>query len=511
MSGGKKGIVLGLIAVVVIAAGTFGYIKYKDIQKEKRMQKLLNVETIYEGITVNGQPVGGLSTDNAIAKLEESLNKPILGNEILISRGEVQKAVKFTDIDAKYDVEDATFTAYQIARNGDIDNRYSVYEALEKNGMDVDANFVYDETKLDGILQKINEAVTVGVQDSQLKRENGKFTITDEVEGYTMNVAKTKADVVELLKEAKSGNVIVTGDITEPKIKKEDNEKSTSLIGTFYTKYTGSEKLGRNVNLRVGCEHITGTVVKPGDVFSMNEALGDQTYENGYRNAAVIVNGKLEDGLAGGVCQITTTLYNAVVKAELDVVERKNHSLTVGYVPLGQDAAIAGNYTDFKFKNSTEYPIYVEAYIASGKLVTNVYGYEEHDSGRTVELEHVYVGSIPKPAEKVTEDPKLPLGERVITHTGKVGHKVTTYKKIYEDGKLLSSEWFSDSTYKSTADEVSVGTGAAAKVSTPEDNPEAVTADTSQQTDEPSEEITQPENEPEQQDSIFGGSDSIIQ
>ncbi|MEA5085414.1 MAG: VanW family protein [Lachnospiraceae bacterium] len=511
MGGGKKGIVLGLIAVVAIVAGTFGYIKYKDIQNEKRIQKLLDVDTIYDGITVNGQPVGGLSTDNAISKLQESLNNPILANEIIISHGEVEKTVKFSDIDAQYDVEDAAFTAYQIARNGDIENRYSVYQTLEESGMDINANFVYDDKKLDEILQEINSAVTVEVKDSQLKRENGKFVITDEVEGYKMNLDKTKADVVTLLEQAKGGKVTVTGDITKPIVKKEDNEKSTSLIGTFYTKYTGSESLGRNINLKVGCDHITGTVVRPGDVFSMNEALGDQTYENGYKDAAVIVNGKLEDGLAGGVCQITTTLYNAVVKAELDVVERRNHSLAVAYVPLGQDAAIAGNYTDFKFKNSTEYPIYVEAYLASGKLVTNIYGYEEHDAGRTVELEHVYVGSIAKPAEKVTEDPNLPLGERVVTYTGKVGHKITTYKKVYENGTLLSSEWFSDSTYKSTADEVSVGTGAAAKVSTTDDNKKAVTADSSQQTNAADEEITSPQNEPEQMDSIFGGSDSIIQ
>ncbi|MPN57960.1 hypothetical protein SDC9_205656 [bioreactor metagenome] len=103
------------------------------------------------------------------------------------------------------------------------------------------------------------------------------------------------------------------------------------------------------------------------------------------------------------------------------------------------------------------------------------------------------------------------MGERVVTYTGKVGHKITTYKKVYENGTLLSSEWFSDSTYKSTADEVSVGTGAAAKVSTTDDNKKAVTADSSQQTNAADEEITSPQNEPEQMDSIFGGSDSIIQ
>lgn len=196
----------------------------------------------------------------------------------------------------------------------------------------------------------------------------------------------------------------------------------------------------------------------------MNKELGPQTYENGYRNAAVIVNGKLEDGLAGGVCQITTTLYNAVIFAELEVVERRNHSLAVGYVPLGRDAAIAGDYTDFKFRNDTDYPVYVEAYLDGGKLVCNVYGHEVHDAGREVEFEKVFVATVPKPPEKVTKDPELPEGTREVTYTGKTGSKVSTYKKVYQNGELISREWFSDSNYRATADEVTVGTK---KVETP--------------------------------------------
>ncbi|HCT65360.1 MAG TPA: hypothetical protein DIC60_08900 [Lachnospiraceae bacterium] len=516
MGGMKKRIVLVIITVVTIATGVFGCTKYADFQDKKRIQELLAVETIYGGITVNGQQVGGLSTDEAISTLQESLNNPLTANEILVNHGEVSKSVKYADIDAHYDVEDAVFTAYQIARNGDSNNRYSVYKELEKNGMNIDAKFVYDDSKLDAILEEINQAVTVKAKDSQLKRENGKFTITDESSGYTMDVAKTKTDIVALLDEAKGGEVTVSGEVTQPKIKKEANQKATDLIGTFYTKYTGSDSLGRNINLRVGCQHITGTVVKSGDVFSMNEALGEQTYENGYRDAAIIVNGKIEDGLAGGVCQITSTLYNAVIKAELDVVERRNHSLAVSYVPLGQDAAVAGSYTDLKFKNSTDFPIYIEAYIANGKLVTNIFGHEEHDAGRTVELEHVYVGSIAKPAEKVTEDPNLPAGERVVTHTGKVGHKITTYKKIYENGTLLSKEWFSDSTYKSTADEVSVGTKVVAKASpdvktTPSINTKPTETNSSQQADTAEEETVKPQTEPVQQESIFDRSDNAAQ
>ena len=190
----------------------------------------------------------------------------------------------------------------------------------------------------------------------------------------------------------------------------------------------------------------------------MNVELGPQTYENGYRNAAVIVNGKIEDGLAGGVCQITSTLYNAVILAELQIVERSNHSLAVSYVPLGQDAAIAGDYKDLKFKNNTDYPVYIEAYISGNKLIANVYGHEIHDSSRQVKFENVVNSVIEKPAEKVTEDNTKPKGYREVTHYGKEGKKVTTYKIVYENGKQISKDYFSTSTYRATADEVTVGT-----------------------------------------------------
>lgn len=251
----------------------------------------------------------------------------------------------------------------------------------------------------------------------------------------TYNAAKA---VIESLQP---GTVEIKKNEIQPKITREENEKATSLIGTYYTTFSGND-YGRNRNLRVGCANINGTELAPGEIFSMNEGLGPQTYENGYRDAAVIVDGKIEDGLAGGVCQITSTLYNAVILAELKIVERSNHSLAVSYVPLGQDAAVAGDYKDLKFQNDTDYPVYIEAYISGNKLITNVYGHEIHSPSREVKFENIVVSVIQKPAEKVTEDPEKPKGYREVTYYGKQGKKVSTYKIVYENGQQISREYF---------------------------------------------------------------------
>ncbi|MGL4791002.1 MAG: VanW family protein [Anaerotignaceae bacterium] len=461
----KTGIAIGVIAIgvivclLVVVGGIFGYIKYQEAQNLKVMEDYLSVDTIFEGISVNGENIGGLTKTEALAQLESGLNEPLKTKNIKIVHIEANWTLTYDEMECKYDLSSVVDEAFLIGRSKD-NIKENFEEAIEaQKGIDLTTELVYNESIIDEFLNDIKESVDIEAIDAKLSKTNGNFFVVDEVNGFTVDTTQAKADILNLVATTSDGTISLAGTETKATITKDMYEKSTTLIGTYSTKYTGSETLGRNINLSVGSQKITETIVQPGGVFSMNEELGPQTYAEGFRDAAVIVNGKLEDGLAGGVCQITSTLYNAVVKAELEIVSRRNHSLVVGYVPLGQDAAIAGDYLDFKFKNSTDYPIYIEAYTQNGTLTTNIYGYEEHNSTRKVELETVFVTTIQKPAEIVTKDPTLPEGERVVTYTGKTGQKVSTYKKVYENGQLLSREWFNDSTYRATADEVRVGTG----------------------------------------------------
>ncbi len=340
-------------------------------------------------------------------------------------------------------------------------------------------------------MQEIATEFNVEAQDSTITRKNGAFQITEEQKGYAMDVDKTVPKVEEMLEQNTGGTIEPEITITEPKVTKADNEKVTDLIGTYSTTYSANAA-GRNENLRVGCANIDGTVIAPGEVFSMNVGLGPQTYANGYKDAGVYVNGKVEQGVAGGVCQVTSTLYNAVILAELEVVERYPHSMTVGYVPLGRDAAVAGDYKDLKFRNDTEYPVYLEAYARDGKVVCNLYGHEIHDAGHKVDFEMVFDGTIPKPAEKVTQDATKPEGYRQVTYTGKTGSKVSTYKIITENGKQISKEWFSSSTYRATADEVTVGTKKAEVAPTPA--PETTPTETPETNEQTTDTSTTTEN-----------------
>lgn len=450
----RKAFFVGILAVGMIAGGSvFAYGQYM----KNKMEEAVNINTIYNGISVNGTDISGKTKEEALQQLQQEADVHLGSQKITIQKEDRTWEIPFSDLDVKYDIEASVEQAWEIGRTGELKDRYKVVTDVAQNKEDIPISYTHDKQKVIEKLQEIATEFNVDAQDSTLTRKNGAFQITDEQKGYAMDIDKTVPKVEQMLEQNTGGIVEPEITVTEPKVTKADNEKVTDLIGTYSTTYSANAA-GRNENLRVGCANIDGTVIAPGDVFSMNVGLGPQTYANGYKDAGVYVNGKVEQGVAGGVCQVTSTLYNAVILAELEIVERYPHSMTVGYVPLGRDAAVAGDYKDLKFRNDTEYPVYIEAYARDGKVVCNLYGHEIHDAGHKVDFEMVFDGTIPKPAEKITKDATKPEGYRQVTYTGKTGSKVSTYKIIIENGKQTSKEWFSSSTYRATADEVTVGT-----------------------------------------------------
>lgn len=461
-----------IVAVVLIAAAAF--LGYHHIQKEK-VKDLLAADGIYQGITIDGEDVSGMSQAEALALLQGRYQSDISGQVLTLRYGEdadtessedsetvadakkMKWEIPFEEIGAGYDVEGAVKAAYETGRTGTEEENFEVGYTLLKDTINIEVDYTYDVTLMDEKLKEVAEEFDCEAKDSTVSRKGGRFVVTKEQDGLVMDKEKTIAAVKKVMDTRMSGVAKIAAEVTKPKITAEANNHVTDLIGTYYTTFNNSDP-NRNNNLVVGCNYIDGTMVAPGEVFSANASLGSQTAAGGYKNAGVYNNGKVEQGMAGGVCQVTSTLYNAAILAELDIVERSPHSMTVGYVPLGRDAAVAGTYKDLKFRNNTEYPIMIEAYASGGKLVMNIYGHEVHNASRKVTFETVYEATIPKPAEKVTKDPEMLEGEREVTSRGKTGSKVSVRKIVYEGGKQISNEYFSSSSYRATADEVKVGT-----------------------------------------------------
>jgi vancomycin resistance protein YoaR len=207
-------------------------------------------------------------------------------------------------------------------------------------------------------------------------------------------------------------------------------------VATFTTSFSRSDS-NRNHNIALAARAIDGILLLPEDIFSFNETVGDTTEDKGYRKAPIIVGGRFEDGLGGGICQVSSTLYNAVLLADLAVAERKNHGLAVGYLPPGRDATIAYGWIDLRFVNDRHHGIWVRTWVEGGRLTVTLYG--QAIPGHAVEVVSRDLTTIPA-GEKTVETPELPRGTRELVSKGQPGYRVTTWRISYLHGEEVRRE-----------------------------------------------------------------------
>ncbi len=228
------------------------------------------------------------------------------------------------------------------------------------------------------------------------------------------------------------------------------------LVSSFSTKYDASN-VNRSTNLKIAAGKINGKVLMPGEEFSYNKVVGKRTVEEGYRDAKIFADGGVVDGLAGGICQISSTLYNAVLLANLEITERKNHTYTTSYVPAGRDATVVYGAKDFKFKNSRNYPIKIEATVNGGIAEFKIHGVQEAEEYE-IRILPVTTGSIPYSTSYI-QDPTLAPGQHIVSQSGHAGYRVTTYKEVRLNGNVISKEVISNDTYSPMSTVIRVGPG----------------------------------------------------
>lgn len=288
-------------------------------------------------------------------------------------------------------------------------------------------------------IEKIHTEVYKEAKDAYYTKD--PFTVHPEVEGIDFDVEAAK----KILEEDKEEYVIPLI-ITKPKVTLDDigSEAFPDKLATFTTRYDASDT-DRTTNLIIACRKINGKAVMAGETFSYNKALGARTASAGYKNAKVYENGEVVDGIGGGICQISSTLYNSVLMANLDIVERRNHQFVTSYVPAGRDATVVYGLTDFKFKNTRKYPIRIMASAQNGIATVSIYGIKEENE-YTFSFSTKTVSSIPF-TTKYVEDATLPAGTEKIKQKGANGLKTETYITKMLNGKVVSTKLLSRDTY----------------------------------------------------------------
>ncbi len=339
--------------------------------------------------------------------------------------------------------------------------REAVIEALSEGKTNISADFE-KQKPADFDEQSLVEAVQQIPQNAEYILESGEASVKPHVVGTDADPAHAK-EAAQKVNNGESAEIAITHTMPEITTDALRAKLYAGNLATYSTKYSTSA-VNRSKNVELATRRINGTVLLPGDVFSYNGVVGARTVANGFYNAPVYENGKSVDGIGGGVCQVSTTLYSAVLYADLEVVQRQNHSLTVGYVPLGQDATVVDGAIDFQFKNNTDAPVRIDASASGGTVRIALVGTPK--AGKSVKITHQTTATTP-PTEKETNDPNFPTGTRTVTSAGKTGYTIRSTKIVYQDGKEVSRQSLGNSRYKMVPTEVTVGTGPAAPAAAP--------------------------------------------
>jgi len=325
-------------------------------------------------------------------------------------------------------------------------------------------------------LEKIYSEIHTEPKNAYIVKEPFELHLDEDGVDFAISIEEAKKLLLENNQEYS-----IPLKYTEAKITIEDlgEDAFPHNLGSYTTRYDESN-VNRSTNLKLATKKINGTVLKPGEVFSYNKVVGERTIANGFKEAIVYANGGMEAGLGGGICQISSTLYNSVIFANLEIVERKNHSLPVSYVPLGRDATVAYGSIDFRFKNNRSYPIKIQATASSGVVKISILGIKENTE-YNVTFQSQKLQSIAYTTQYVN-DSSLAKGKQVVKQAGAYGSKYVTYKIVSLNGSIVEKVLLSTDTYNPQKKIVRVGTGGNSIPSTSNNTSTQTTPNTSTST-----------------------------
>ena len=290
-------------------------------------------------------------------------------------------------------------------------------------------------------LEKIKNEIYKEPQDAYITKN--PTTVHTHVNGVDFAISMEEAR--KIISEDKEEYVIPLK-ITIPDKTLSDlgEEAFPDELGTYSTRYDPTNK-NRSNNLELSAKKIDGTIIMPGEIFSYNQTVGERTIAEGYKEAGAYAGGRVVQDVGGGICQTSSTLYNAVLLANLEIVDRSNHQFLTSYVPAGRDATVAWGAIDFQFKNTREYPIKIEASVKNGVCEMSIYGIKEETEYEVV-IQPVVLSYIPY-TTKYEDDPTLEEGKEVVEQSGYTGCTSETYRIVKLNGEVVSKTLLSKDTY----------------------------------------------------------------
>ncbi len=465
-------VLLALLAVALLAGAVFAanayYANVREqarvaAEEEARRQLIWNAvhrEVIYEGVVVDGVPLGGLTLDQARAKLQ-SREQAVLARVALSAAYQSQTfPITAEDIGYRFDTDDVLKQAWNVARTGSDESRYEEIQRVAREGYQISVTRTFSRNLLRAAADRIADQLDQDAVNATCDGFDEKaltFHFTEGEPGLAVNRDKLYDDLVAAVDaDNVTARLSVTADVVPPAVSVADLDGKFGMMATFTT--TTTNVAARNSNINIATQAINLKMVLPGEVFSVNAATGARTADKGYQEAGAYRNGKLVPEFGGGVCQVSSTFFNALIRSGLQVTERNNHSLTVSYVPLGHDAAIDGlTKKDLKFLNTTDYPVWIVAHFENRKLSFALYGCKILEPGVELDMRTEILLEIPPGPPATIVDLALKPGEKVVDTAAHTGYKTVTYLVTKKDGKVVSEVQLHKSDYAMATQVTHVG------------------------------------------------------
>ena len=423
-------------------------------------------DTIAQGVRFEGRDWSGKPLTQARAELEDFRRAKLRSDvrvEVATPGGKKTGwAVPCWRLGLELDIDATLNDALQAGRqDGALARIASLFSSRE--AVDVAPQWrLVEPTAKKFLLGRVRKAVHQPSRDARLRPlESGGFAIVPEQAGTDVDVDGSLQYLRERMPWSDSEPLVLPTTVVTARIARQHLAGVDGVLAAFSTGY--KERGNRRRNIELACSKMDGTVLLPGDTFSYNEVVGPRDEEYGFRMAPVIVRGRLVPGMGGGICQVSSTLYNAVLLAGLEIVRRQHHAFPVSYLAPGRDATVVYGSIDFRFRNNTEAPIAISADSRGQRVRIRIFG--KTVPGQTVRIERTNVSSWGQGVQQV-RDPSLPAGKTVVLDKGHAGHRVTVWRVLMRDGQVVRRERVSDDRYRAFPKLVAVGTGPAVPAAT---------------------------------------------
>ena len=451
-----------LIVIALCAALWVGGAKlYSDrmaaYEAYAAISKMAAQDIFFPGVTVDGIDLGGMTRDEAHALFADRQTQTASAFSLVVASGEKRWRITSQEVPVTFNADTILEQAYNVGHTGTLEQRVSEIQRTRDEGVVFVTGYTYERSAVRALVDTIADSLDYEAKDATLDAfdpNNHTFTFTKESAGYRVDRELLHSDILAALDERAYDRVIlVQGESVEPQVTLARLEGLFGKISSFTTKTTKDND--RNTNIALSAAALNGRMVLPGETLSFNDCTGQRTGEKGYREAGAIAGGVLVDDTGGGVCQTSSTLFNAVVRADLEIVTRYAHSWPSSYVNKGEDATVNWPSLDFVFRNNGQFPVFVVAWYANQEVTVEIYGQMLED-GQTIDL-YSEVTQTLKPSDDIlyTLDESLPAGTRKAGRQKRTGYVVDTYKVYYDaEGNELRREKLWTTTYRAQQEEI---------------------------------------------------------